>query len=114
MQSPLCMVVCLCLFARMCSPVCIHERICAFLSSVVGISRILLLFGGRLMSQQHASVCKGRGLSGICTCCHTESEGADKTFYLTQSQCTCTGPASLSADPKTPGAWQGSHWSATF
>ena len=48
------------------------------------------------------------------TCCHTEMEVADQTFYLTQSQYTDTGPTSPSADPITPGAWQGSHWSANF
>ena len=48
------------------------------------------------------------------TCCHTEIEAADPTFHLTQSQCTDTGPTSPSADPITPGAWQGSHWSANF
>ena len=44
------------------------------------------------------------------TCYHTEIEVADQTFYLTQSQYTDTGPTSPSADPITPGAWQGSHW----
>ena len=48
------------------------------------------------------------------TCCHTEIEAADQTFHLTQSQYTDTGPTSPSADPITPGAWQGSHWSANF
>ena len=48
------------------------------------------------------------------TCCHTEIEVADQTFYLTQSQYTDNGPTSLNADPITPGAWQGSHWSANF
>ena len=33
---------------------------------------------------------------------------------LTQSQYTDTGLTSPSADPRTPGAWQGSHWSANF
>ena len=42
------------------------------------------------------------------TCCHTEIEVADPTFYLTQSQYTDTGLTSPSADPITPGAWQGS------
>ena len=42
------------------------------------------------------------------TCCHTEAEAADQTFYLTQSQYVDTGPISPSADPKTPGARQGS------
>ena len=46
--------------------------------------------------------------------CHTEIEVSDQTFYLTQSQYTDTGPTSPSADPRTPGAWQGSHWSANF
>ena len=46
------------------------------------------------------------------TCCHTEIEVADPTFYLTQSQYTDTGLTSPSTDPITPGAWQGSHWSA--
>ena len=50
----------------------------------------------------------------IFTCCHTEMEAADQTFHLTQSQYTATGPTSPSADPITPGAWQGSHWSANF
>ena len=39
----------------------------------------------------------------------TEIEVADQTFHLTQSQYTDTGPTSPSADPITPGAWQGSH-----
>ena len=43
-----------------------------------------------------------------------EIEVADPTFYLTQSQYTDTGPTSPSADPITPGAWQGSHCSANF
>ena len=67
-----------------------------------------------LTSQQHASVSQGRICSDNFTCCHTETEVADPTFYLTQSQCTDTGPTCPSADPITPGAWQGSHWSANF
>ena len=74
------------------------------------------LLVGCLTYQQHASVSQGR----ICSdnfnfsCCHTEREVADSTFYLTQSQYTDTGPTSPSADTITPGAWQGSHWSANF
>ena len=49
-----------------------------------------------------------------CACCHTEIEVADQTFHLTQSQYTDTKPASPNTDPITPGAWQGSHWSAKF
>ena len=67
-----------------------------------------------LTSQQQASVSQGRICSDNFTCCHTEIEVADQTFYLTQSQYTDTRPTSPSADPITPGAWQGSHWSANF
>ena len=69
----------------------------------------MLLFVGCLTSQQHASVSQGRICSITLTRCHTEIEAADQTFYLTQSQYTDTGPTSPSADPITPGAWQGSH-----
>ena len=72
------------------------------------------LFVCCLTSQQHASVSQERICSNNFTCCHTETEIADRTFHLTQSQYTDTGPTSPSADPITPGAWQGSHWSANF
>ena len=72
------------------------------------------LFVGCLTSQQQASVSQGQICSDNFTCCHTEIEVADQTFYLTQSQYTDTGPTSPSADPIMPGAWQGSHWSANF
>ena len=74
----------------------------------------LLLFTGCLTSQQHASVSPGRICSHNFTCCHTETEVADPTFHLTQSQYTDTGSTSPSTDPITLGAWQGSHWSADF
>ena len=74
----------------------------------------LLLFVGCLTSQQHASVSQGRICSDNYTCCHTEIEVADPTFYLTQSQFTDTRLTSPSADPIMPGAWQGSHWSPNF
>ena len=57
-------------------------------------------------------VSQGRICSDKFTCCHTEIEAADATFHLTQSQYTDTGPTSPSADYITPGAWQGSQWSA--
>ena len=63
-------------------------------------------------SLPHASVSQGRICSDSCTWCHTEIEVADQAFYLTQSQCTDTGPTSPGADPLTPGAWQDNHWSA--
>ena len=38
---------------------------------------MLLLFVGRLVSQQHASVSQGHICSDNLTCCHTEIEVAD-------------------------------------
>ena len=72
------------------------------------------MFVGCLTSQQHASVSQRRICSDNFTCCHTEKEVADPTFYLTQSQYTDTGPTSPSADPIKPGSWQCSQWSANF
>ena len=65
-----------------------------------------------LTSRQHASVSQRRICSDKFTCCHTETEVADQTFYLTHSQYTDIGPTGSSADPISPGAWQGSHWNA--
>ena len=73
-----------------------------------------LSFVGCLTSQQHAVASQGRICLDNRTYCHTEIEVADRTFHLTQPQYTDTGPTSPSADPITPGAWQGSHWSANF
>ena len=67
-----------------------------------------------LTSQQHARVSQGPICSDKFTCCHTETEVADQTVYLTQSQYTDTGLTSPSTDPITPGAWQGSRWRANF
>ena len=78
------------------------------------VAETVCLFVGCLMSQQQASVSQGQICSDNFTCCHTEIEAADPTFYLTQSQYTDTGPTSPSTDPIRPGAWQGSHWSANF
>ena len=66
-----------------------------------------------LTSQKPASLSQERICSDMCTCCHTEIEVVNRSFYLTQSQYTDTGP-SFSADPVSPGAWQGSHWSTKF
>ena len=68
---------------------------------------------GCLTSQQYASVSQGRICTDNIMCCHTETEVADQTFYLIQSQYTDTGLTSPSADPITPGVWQGNHWSKT-
>ena len=90
----------------------LHQHGEELLGSVVNAFVCLLV--GCLTSQQQASVSQGRICSDNLTCCHTEIEAADQTFYLTQSQYTDTGPTSPSADPITPVAWQGSHWSANF
>ena len=81
---------------------------------VTSLVEFVCLLGGCLTSQQHASVSQGRICSENMTCCHTEIEVADQTFYLTQSQYADTGPTSPSVDPTIPGGWQGSHWSASF
>ena len=83
------------------------------LDANVSVEVVVVLFVGCLTSQQ-ASVSQGRICTDNFRCCHTETEVADQTFYLTQSQYTDTGPTSPSADPITPGAWQGSQWSANF
>ena len=57
---------------------------------------------------------QGRICSDNCTRCHIETEVAYQTFYLAQSQYTDTGPTRPRVDPIAPGAWQGSHWSASF
>ena len=77
-------------------------------------SVLLCLLVGCLTSRQYTSVSQGRTCSDNFTCCHTEIEIADQTFYHTQSRYTDTGPTSPSADPVMSGAWQGSHLSANF
>ena len=71
--------------------------------------KMSLLFVDCLTSQQHASVSQGWIFSNSCTYCHTETEVADQTFYLTRSQYTNIRPTSPSAEPITSGALQGSH-----
>ena len=66
------------------------------------------MFVGCLTSQQHASVPQGQICEDNFTCCHTEMDAADQTFYLTQSQYTDTAPTSLGTDPIAPGIRQGS------
>ena len=87
-------------------------EVCVLLFASAAIAEIVCLFVGCLTSQQHASVSQGRICSDKFTRYHTEIEAADQTFHLTQSQYIDTGPTSPSADPITPVAWQGSHWSA--
>ena len=115
-NSSVCASMYACLYACMCVRMyastykCIYVHVCACMY----VCMFVCLLVGCLTSQQHASVSQRRICSDKFTCCHTEIEVADPTFYLTQSQYTDTGPTSPSADPITPGAWQGSHWSANF
>ena len=67
--------------------------------------KAVCLLAGCLTSQQHASVSQRRICTYNSTSCHTETEGADPTFYLTQSQYTDIGPTSPSTDPIMPDAW---------
>ena len=63
------------------------------------------LFVGCLTSQQHASVSQGRICSVNFTCCHSETEAADQTFHLTQSQ---RPPPIPSSNPARAGIFPGS------
>ena len=97
-------------------PVSLNSPVCSLPHLVVKASapRAVACLLACLTSRQHASVSQGRICSDNFTCCHTEIEIADQTFLLTQSLYTDTGPTSPSADPITPGAWQGSHWNVNF
>ena len=84
---------------------CFGFVFCCFFFRGKGGGKVgLCLLVGCLTSQQQASVPQGRICSDNFTCCHTETEVADQTFYLTQSQYTDAGPTSPSADPIMPGA----------
>ena len=87
-----------------------------FCFTVSGLTRPgkALLLVGCLTSQLHAGLSQGRINSDKFTCCYIEIEVTGYTFYLTQTQYIDTRPTSSSADPITPGAWQGSQGSANF
>ena len=67
--------------------ICTRLRL-GLLSVGVGESEVqfVCLLVGCLTSQQQASVSQGRICSDNLTCCHTEIEDADQTFYLTQDR----------------------------
>ena len=73
----------------------------------------IYLLVGCLTSQQHASVSQGRICSDNCTCCHTETEVAHQTFYLTQSVYWHWADQSQRW-PYNARRLAGSHWSANF
>ena len=67
-----------------------------------------------LTSQQHVSVFQGRICSHNRKCRRSQIETAQQTFYVTHSQIADTRPTRLSADPRPPGAQQGSHYRTNF
>ena len=64
-------------------------------------------------SHQHPSVSQGWICLHKYTCCHTEIEVADQTFYLTH-RILIPGRSVPGPTLCTPGGWQGSHWGANF
>ena len=66
------------------------------------------------MSHQHVSVSQGWICSDNSMRCHTETEVADQTGYLTKSQYTDPWPTSFGTDPIMPGARQGSHLNTNY
>ena len=85
-----------------CAGLCMCARCMLFINiakRIVAQCRMLLVGCWGLTSQQHASESQGLLCSDKFTCCHTEIEVADQTFYHNHSQYTITGPTSPSADP---------------
>ena len=72
------------------------------------------MFVGCLLNVPAIVYLRGGSAQTIVLAAVLEIEVADPTFYLTQLQYTDTRPTSSSPEPITPGAWQGSHWSANF
>ena len=72
----------------------------------------LLFRIGCLTSQQHASASQGWVCSDNGKYCHTETEVADDTCYLSLSQYGDTESTISSADLIMLGIRQGSHWSS--
>ena len=58
----------------------------------------VLLFVGCITTPQHACRSERQTCPNKCTCCHTEIQDTDRTFYPSQSQYTYTRPTSLNAD----------------
>ena len=76
--------------------------------------RFICWLVGCLKSKQHASVSQRLICSDNCTWRHNMIEVADQTFYLTQSQCSDTGPVRSAASMfvvtlQTLGVWRHSH-----
>ena len=95
--------------------VCLSFVVCLMSQQHASVfqEQFVCLLVGCLTSQQHDNVSQERICSDNCTCCHSEIEVANQTFYLIQSQYTDIGPTSPNTDPRTPGAWQGWHWGAS-
>ena len=67
-----------------------------------------------LTSQQQASVSQRRICSDTFTRCHTETEAADPTFYLTQSQYTDTGEEGRAHDAASSMTASPTHYQRTI
>ena len=91
-----------------------QDNLIFFLLFKHSLTGFVYLLVGCFTSQQHASLSQRRICPDKFTSCHTKIKVADQTVYLTPSQYSDTGPTSPSPDPITPGACQGSHWSADF
>ena len=99
---------------------------CCCINNMLDYLRDRLVIVPVLLHQRHAGLSQGqvgsrpsnmlvylrdRSAHGNSMCCHTQTEDADQTCYLTQSQYTDTRPTIPSTDPITPAAWQGRHQS---
>ena len=86
--------------------VCCLTSLCVLLNVPLCIAQCPFVYCSMSLccstSQQRAGVSQGRICSDMCTCCHTDTEVADQTFHLTQSQYADTWPASPRADPISP------------
>ena len=78
-------------------------KLCGYSTDTIQLTNTVCLFVVGCLTSQHVSVSQGQICSDNSMCCHTETEVADQSFNLTQSQYTDTGPTSPSADPRMPG-----------
>ena len=81
---------------------CLLVVVCWLLLLLLFVGGCWWLFVGCLTSHQHASVSQGQICSDNLTCCHTEIDVADQTFYLTQSQYADTRPTGPSTTGTIP------------
>ena len=73
-----------------------------------------MLFSSGTLFCKDVGLFEGQTCLDNCTCCHTETEVVDQTCHLTQWHYTDQWPTCPSTDPKTPGIWEGGHYSTSF